>query len=533
MRKLFFLFLALICVAKTGRAATTYYVDYTNGSDTYDGTEKTHTTGVTGPWQHAPGMAGCSNNCAAYTSTGGNSWILKGCVTWPAVTLPWVPVYSAQTSTENAGGLDRTWWDTTVIGCSSAWNRPIINAGGVVAGSNNTVVDFHNFAFGLQYVEFKGGFFSASTPQLTYLLTAQNQSLAVSYDHLYFHGVTWTGVIDSCWLVGGDSHNPNLSPNASFHDNVLDLTDSLVGGYTACYALYGGPPIIYNNVVKNTSNGFVVNGSSSVHDNLITNVGPSLQYGPGGSGSYHGNGFEDNSTEGLNLYNNVIAHLASGVLGIWIGLVQGHTFTGWNNLLYDTQPNNVIDIANALPPSNGCGAGGQGAQYCNNSGTFNWYNNTVECGPDSAPTADCAAPNTSATAILFTNNHFVTTQSGGSTCIGTANCTGTTNLTQSKATASGQGYTSSETYAFSPVSGAGSTVAAGTNVPSVTSATTYACTEVSSPYVTVSCPALVAKARPATPDIGAYQFTTAPSSQPGNPASFVLLPPANLIAKAQ
>src|SRR5258708_37166387 len=62
--------------------AATYYIDYAGGSDAGSGTSKTT------PWQHVPGMNGCSGNCASANPQPGDSIILKGGVTWPNAAFP-------------------------------------------------------------------------------------------------------------------------------------------------------------------------------------------------------------------------------------------------------------------------------------------------------------------------------------------------------------------------------------------------------------------------------------------------------------
>ncbi len=105
-------------------SATTYYVDYTNGADTNSGTSKT------APWKYAPGMYSVSGTAASTTINPGDSIILKGCVTWPNAAFPWAaPSSGGSSAAQIYIGVDKTWWDSTVSGCATAWNRPILNPG--------------------------------------------------------------------------------------------------------------------------------------------------------------------------------------------------------------------------------------------------------------------------------------------------------------------------------------------------------------------------------------------------------------------
>jgi hypothetical protein len=91
--------------------ATTYYIG-ANGSDSYDGTEKTHTTGSTGPFLHAPGMPNCASSCAAVTPAAGDSYIFRGGDTWHRSA-------STSDSTDVPIGGQWTWsWSGTSGSCS-------------------------------------------------------------------------------------------------------------------------------------------------------------------------------------------------------------------------------------------------------------------------------------------------------------------------------------------------------------------------------------------------------------------------------
>jgi hypothetical protein len=114
-----FIFL-LLSVAARG---ATYYVDFTNGSDANNGTAK----GT--PWKYAPGMDACASTCNSTTINAGDSVILKGCVTWTNAAFPWSTKFNGSGGNPIYYGVDKTWWDSTVSGCSSAWNRPILNPG--------------------------------------------------------------------------------------------------------------------------------------------------------------------------------------------------------------------------------------------------------------------------------------------------------------------------------------------------------------------------------------------------------------------
>src|SRR6266496_904435 len=62
--------------AYTSSCTSNCYYIAANGSDANSGTSKTS------PWLHAPGMTGCSGNCASHTPVGGETFILRGGDAW-------------------------------------------------------------------------------------------------------------------------------------------------------------------------------------------------------------------------------------------------------------------------------------------------------------------------------------------------------------------------------------------------------------------------------------------------------------------
>lgn len=117
--------LLMFCVTILGdhAFATSYYVSYTHGSDSNAGTS------TSAPWQHAPGMNDASGLAASTKVNPGDSVILQGCVTWPNAAFSWEFPYSGSSGNPIYVGVDKTWWDNTVSGCSSSWNRPVFNLG--------------------------------------------------------------------------------------------------------------------------------------------------------------------------------------------------------------------------------------------------------------------------------------------------------------------------------------------------------------------------------------------------------------------
>ena len=227
------------------------------------------------------------------------------------------------------------------------------------------------------------------------------------------------------------------------------------------------------------------------------------------------------------MYNNVIVNKQSGgMVTNWLtGNTSSFSGTGYvfNNVFYLNAAGNYLNIG----------------PHAGSFGTWNFFNNTLECGIDSS-TGVCGSGATPLTGTFnFNNNHFITSTTPAISCPGGATCNnGGANLTQSVSTANGQGYTSSQTYAFSPANSSGGTVGTGTNEQAICTAigsatvnglpnaaawaqaacqsdTAYACSYNTSNH-TLSCPNRTPNARPVSGawDIGAFLYST---QNPPNP----------------
>jgi hypothetical protein len=363
-----------------------------------------------------------------------------------------------------------------------------------------------------------------------------------TWENLYIHGWTHAGTnaqtnngVVMIIATGGGG-------NSVAHDNVIVGTD--VPGDHSVSVFFNGPPIAYNNYVKQVSSAAIVSYSTSYHDNHFEDIGPAycnMPFPQYAGNCTHENGFEDNGDAGLYFYNNVITNVGAG-LALWLAPNPGYTVTAWNNVVYAIHDNQVLDLAPPVYNSSLCPQGPTNNDYCLGAGSYILENNSVECGDDVTQYDGCTngigvvGSGSIADSVLFQNNYFVAlnTTTGCGTGQGAAkSCTfAASNIVQTLSTANGQGYTSSETYAFSPTSANDATVGAGTNltssctgsVTSLCSDTTYACTDGGGNQP--SCPARTTNGRAPTGawDSGAYLFSG--SGQP--PA-----PPTGLTAVVQ
>jgi hypothetical protein len=516
------LFLAGFAALSVNLFAATYYVDYSSGSDSNSGTSKTS------PWQNAPGMQTCANTCKSAVINGGDSIILKGGVTWPNASFMW-NLPGGGTGTPVYIGVDQTWY------VGGAWARPVLNAGGsAIANNYDTMfnvgsnVTFDNF-------EITGFYWNSAAcsgaPYGDCGIFNAGQRNGQTWENLYIHGWTHAG-------TGATSNNGVVNiiatgggGNSVAHDNVIVGTD--VPGDHSVSVFFNGPPIAYNNYIKQVSSAAIVSYASLYHDNHIEDIGPAycnMPFPQYAGTCTHENGFEDNGDTGLYFYNNVITNVGAG-LALWIAPNPGYTATLWNNVIYLIHDNQVMDLAPPVYSSTYCSSGATSNDYCKTAGTYVFENNTVECGDDSTQYDVCQSnigvvgSGSVATAVVFQNNHFITKTTASGCATGTGaplSCTfSSTNIVQTLSTANTQGYTSSEEYAFSPANSKGATVGAGTNLmsqaqqamSSLSNDTSYTCTVGNGEQP--SCPAepMIGRSPSGAWDSGAFLYASSQAPQ--------------------
>jgi len=183
-------------LAAKGVLATTYYVDYSNGNDSWDGLSKDNSLGGNhGPWKNAPGM--CNATCGpSLTINPGDSIIFKGCVTWPNASFSWHPPFNGSSGNPIYVGIDKSWWDTSVSGCSSAWNRPIFDPNGkMFADGSNSGQPWQQLIWSHDYITYDGfeirNFFCAgnvASHQMVVFAASGQSVMNVTIKNVYIHG---------------------------------------------------------------------------------------------------------------------------------------------------------------------------------------------------------------------------------------------------------------------------------------------------------------------------------------------------------
>ena len=123
------------CPANVPTGHTCYFVSYSAGADTNNGTSEAT------PLKYAPYMVGCTSNCVSLESTFGptNGIIFKGGDVWPSSVFPWIWNNVSGSSYPAAYmGYDPTWNNGTVVSITPQTSGYNCSAITVTVGGNAT-----------------------------------------------------------------------------------------------------------------------------------------------------------------------------------------------------------------------------------------------------------------------------------------------------------------------------------------------------------------------------------------------------------
>jgi hypothetical protein len=541
------------CPSGTPVAGSCYFIA-ASGSDTNNGTSEST------PWQHAPGMPLCANNCASNTPIGGSGYIFRGGDTWhmgnsgasPYTGGAWQWQWNGSTGSPIYLGVDTTWHS------GGSWARPILTGDNPICspssctggsypnvtscayhvlpdtgGSSNTLLSMYSVHYvivdnfemtGLCEWSLNG---AADDSYIRY-----GAATAVYFYNLYLHGWSHPALGDpgspiDCGVPNTVCANINLIygggapssvPDDTFRYVVVDGSDSdPIGIARTCYCDFWDVAYSYIGYQPNV----ITRWQHSFHDNLYE-----YWYENG-----HGNVMESvGDAPGVNaMYNNVFRHInplnQAGDPGFWPEPPVGTTNYFFNNLNYDWTNMEYFNV-------------GQNSNV-GDQGNLVIFNNTFQynaLGMGAGNIIGWVCPQVYAHPLTLANNHYITDGSSAyTTGCSSANSSKTTELLMSNSKAASGGYTSSGTYAYSSTSVGNPTVGTGTNgntafcgalssaglsdaASACGSDTTYACSYNSASH-TVFCPARSTVIRPSSAwDIGGYQYNSGQTSSPAPPS---------------
>lgn len=229
------LLLLSVAVARLS-VATTYYVDFSSGSDNNAGTSKS------APWQRVKGMVGCTSICNSTVLADGDAVVFKGGVTWTSV-FQWAVV--GGTSTVITYTTDHSWYSGT------SWTQPVFDdqaakppggpSGGMINVSASNVLLNDMQIQNCDYLSSAG-----QTIECVVVANASNVSItnctfstqswisvyfiftvAGSYSNFTFTGNDISHTSNAIWVASSSAntaiHTFNASNNVyhDFHDNMV------------------------------------------------------------------------------------------------------------------------------------------------------------------------------------------------------------------------------------------------------------------------------------------------------------------------
>ncbi|MGZ6472948.1 MAG: hypothetical protein ACXWRZ_17400 [Bdellovibrio sp.] len=304
---------AIIFVA-TAANATTYYIDFSGGSDTNTGTSKTT------PWKRHPYMNGFSGS---YSHQAGDRFIFKGGVSWLSSVFPLAISSGGDSSASDYYGVDKSWY----VGAN--WTRPIFDGGGTVNNFRNFVIISSSYVT-LDNFDMKNYYWNASTGGYGTAYIIHGNYSYIHITNNYLHG--WSHSADAAddldLLLG------NYPPDTG---NIFDsnIIDGEIAGADSGMAIHNGAGIISNNIIRNMPNGIL---PCSERTEIVGNtLGPfNLSFD-----NRHENAIEPLGGQTTLIYNNVI-HGARGVT-VFVGQPSVKSYI-FNNVIYDDSPINPIPI---------------------------------------------------------------------------------------------------------------------------------------------------------------------------------------------
>ena len=422
-----------------------FYISYSSGSDRNTGTSKT------APWQHSPGMNGCTANCASYLPVAGDRFLFEGGDTWPNGAFP-LATGGGTPGKPDYYGVETDWYS------GGSWTQPTFSGGGSnitgtdpngSGGAQDVIMDLRSHDF-IEVDDIHFANFTASGLASPYGTCAAIEMVGdhnitinrVSVPNMAVDSTSWSG--PDCYGVLAATYSP-------YSGNSIVENSSFSGAANS----YATAILCLGNVENNTVNRMIGEiypcGHGTISGNLLENCGNPF---PAGSSGIHADAIQtDNSDGTYYIHDNVIHDTGADQSApnecesMLIGNPNETDYV-WNNVLYSIHGNAISLTQDSAPGvaayiwNNSIAGGQDGSAYCFRSGhRSTWTTITIQ---NNLCISNAGAVDPALAATTLTTNHQVTL---------------------STSTASKDGYTSTETHIFSPdESFAPSVVAGGTNL---------------------------------------------------------------------
>lgn len=453
--------------------AATYYISYSAGSDSNNGTS------TSTPWQSQPYMHLFSGS---YTHHAGDQFIFEGGVTWPSAEFGLDPTAGGSAGNNDYYGVNKTWY------VGGSWTQPIFDAGYATSSASSVFYLANQQYITIDNLElrnidpssnFGSGIISGTCPQNLLM------------ENLYIHGWRTQAATDDAH--GGVIFNYGACGLSAWSN--VEITNSTItnadnsGTSTQNGVATRDVQTIDNSVIHDVSSAILFTGI--FYNNTMYNIAyPNSN--TGFDPTYHENGIylDASGTTTSSVYDNYFHDISGGANTIYPNPHGGQVMNIYNNLIYgviSAQQPIEIDTYNY-----GNAGGGAGNVYV--------YNNTIVNYNASSPAIHIVTIGTDRPALnilVATNNHVMGFNASLTDAVQGSNVNSlstSTNLIESTSTAASQGYTLGNLYA--PTLPSNPTVLAGTNLTSNCSSLTSLCQDI----ITNPRPSVTAW------DIGAYQF---------------------------
>ncbi len=427
--------LGLLLVALQVPAATTYYIDYTNGSDSNNGTS------TSTPWKRCPYMVGFAGN---YSHSGGDKFIFKGGTVWPYTTMPIKMEVGGTASAYDYYGSDSNYF------AGSTFTQPVLDAG----QTSTDCIRVGWSTANLKYITINNFEMRNMSGSLAISLAGANYIVMSNlWIHKWYHGST-------------DGDHGGIYNNYAGHGSPGQLANVIVshcdignpdGGRNSGVCCRGVGEIAFSKLHDAPEQS--LHGGWSIHDsefynNVVSFLGdaaqhPNVCYWDMPDGSYV------QFTGDVLFYNNYIHDMRGP--GLPVIYVEAAFSTPLPSLRRVFIYNNVVmncASAPSLPDNEGFGGG--------STVEVHFFNNTFETSFSTCINSTShGGPNFSL--LDLRNNHFIVDGSASSGSIFNST-TSSAQLTQSHSQASAAGYSASSM--FAPPSASAATVGAGANLSS-------------------------------------------------------------------
>ena len=271
---LLFAALAVLVLTTRDSFAKTYYISYSSGSNSNNGTSEA------APWKTHPYMqtaSACTGTGSApnYTHSSGDTFIFKMGDSWPNACFDMVISSGGISGAPDTYTYDSGWGAAggTTGNTGQAVGVYRFTAGGSIIDGKDGFNRFINVT--ANYVTLNGAEFTGMTwtgTGGTYhneFMVDMEDSTNINVTNCYFHGWTHSGATnDVLYGVVGSTSSP-FNTGSTVSGNVFDGANSGGKGVSDSGGATYSVPEADNNIAQNMSNGLLVSANVEVHDNLI------------------------------------------------------------------------------------------------------------------------------------------------------------------------------------------------------------------------------------------------------------------------